>query len=225
MTDLLLMAAAKSEIHSLLDIGCGEGSYTLNNAQALGISLDKVYGVEFNPHYLKVAQEHFSACSVDLEHSEFPFDDTSIDLIICNQVLEHIKNVFWVLAEMDRVLSIGGILAIGIPNLTSLINRPLLFLGRQPITIGIEGAHVRGFAHTSFREFLLRHEGYRLVAEIGSLLYPWPAKLGAERMARRLPGLSAYTFYALVKQETISPCPWLRFGTDGETSYTHALRT
>ena len=225
MTDLLLMAAANRDIDSLLDVGCGKGGYTLNNAQALGVSLNNVYGVEFNPHHLKVAQEHFMACSVDLEQSELPFDDGSMDLVICNQVLEHIKNVFWILAEMDRVLSIGGILAIGIPNLTSLINRPQLLLGRQPVTIGIEGPHVRGFAHTSFREFLLRHKGYRLVAEIGSSLYPWPAKLGAERMARRLPGLSAYTFYALVKQETISPCPWLRFGTDGETSYTHALRT
>jgi hypothetical protein len=81
---------------------------------------------------------------------------------------------------------------------------------------------VRGFAHHGFREFLLGHPGYRLEAQLGSSLYPWPAKLGAERLARRLPGLSAYVFYALAKERTVRPCPWLGYGTDGETSYVHA---
>jgi len=35
---------------------------------------------------------------------EFPFEDNSIDLIVCGQVLEHVKNPFKSVAEMKRVL-------------------------------------------------------------------------------------------------------------------------
>lgn len=224
MTDLLQVATIQSPIHSFLDIGCGEGGDTIHNAEILHVPLTNVAGVEFNPHHLAVAQSRFKAVSVDLENDALPFANASFDVVVCNQVLEHLKNIFWTLAEMDRVLTVGGILAIGIPNLTSLLNRPVLLTGHQPVTIGIEGPHVRGYAHHSFHQFLARHPGYQIITELGSSLYPWPAKLGAERLARRFPGLSAYTFYALRKQQALTPCPWLRFGTDGETSYTHAFR-
>lgn len=224
MTDLLVQVAANRELRTVLDVGCGAGAYTVQRAEALGLPLERVSGVEYNPDHLAEARVRFRVERVDLERQRLPFEDGSFDLVICNQVLEHMKNVFWVLAEMDRVLAAGGVLAIGVPNLTSLLNRAFLIAGRQPPTIEIGGPHVRGFAHRSFRGFLLRHPGYRLEAQLGSSLYPWPAKLGAERLARRLPALSAYTFYALTKERSVRPCPWLEYGTDGETSYTHVER-
>ncbi len=219
MSDLLASTAAGREIRTMLDVGCGPGGYTLQHAEALGLSLDHVHGVECNPDHLKTAGAHFQVRRVDLETDRLPYDDGSVDLVVCNQVLEHIKNVFWVLAEMDRVLTLGGVLALGIPNLTSLLNRPVLLIGRQPVTIEIGGPHVRGFAHRDFREFLLTHPGFRLAAQSGSSLYPWPAKLGAEWLAKRLPSLSAYCFYSLVKEASLDPCPWLACSADGETSY------
>lgn len=222
MTDLLARATAGRELRSVLDVGCGAGGYTMQHAEALGVPLERVTGVDHHPEHLTAASRHFRTERMDLERDELPFDDGAFDLIICNQVLEHMKNVFWALAEMDRVLAVGGVLAVGVPNLTSLLNRAVLLFGRQPVTIDIGGPHVRGFAHRSFRDFLLQHAGYILETQLGSSLYPWPAKLGAERLARRLPGLSAYTFYALLKEESLEPCPWLAYGMDRETSYTHA---
>lgn len=224
MAEMLQLATPQNNTPSLLDVGCGSGGDTLRHAQILGVPIERIAGVEFNPDHLAIAQSRFRAASVDLERDALPFADASFDVVICNQVLEHIKNIFWVLAEMDRVLTVGGTLAIGIPNLTSLLNRPILLLGRQPVTIDIEGPHVRAYAHYSFRAFLLHHPGYDIVTQLGSSLYPWPAKLGAERLARHLPGLSAYTFYALHKRQALLPCPWLRFGIDGETSYTHTFQ-
>ncbi len=222
MTDLLVRATAGRDLRSVLDVGCGAGGYTMQHAEALGVPLERVTGVDYHPDHLTVARQRFQTERVDLEREKLPFDDGSFELIICNQVLEHMKNVFWVLAEMDRVLAVGGVLAVGVPNLTSLLNRSVLLVGRQPVTIDIGGPHVRGFAHRSFRDFLLRHPGYRLETQLGSSLYPWPAKLGAERLARRLPGFSAFAFYALAKEKSVEPCPWLAYGMDGETSYAHA---
>jgi SAM-dependent methyltransferase len=222
MTDLLVRATAGMEIGALLDVGCGEGGYTMQHVTAVGVPVDRVYGVEYHPEHLKAAGERFRTVDADLETEQLPFEDGSMDVVICNQVLEHMKNIFWLLAELDRVLTVGGVLAIGVPNLTSLINRVVLLGGRQPVTVGIEGPHVRGFAHRSLRDFLLRHQGFELELELGSSLYPWPARLGAERLARQLPALSAYSFYALRKRARVEPCPWLEFATDGETSYTHS---
>jgi SAM-dependent methyltransferase len=222
MTDLLLRATGDRELRSVLDVGCGAGGYTVQHAEALGVPLERVTGIDLDADHLANARRHFPTERVDLESEVLPFEDESVDLVICNQVLEHMKNVFWLLSEMDRVLAVGGVLAVGVPNLTSLLNRAYLLMGRQPVTIDIGGPHVRGFAHRSLRDFLLRHPGYRLEKQLGSSLYPWPAKLGAERLARRLPGLSAYCFYALAKQTSVQPCPWLVYGRDGETSYTHA---
>ena len=219
MIELLAGAAAELPPHSLLDVGCGGGGRTLSYAAALGIPVGCVHGLDVDIQHVSIAARSFDARIVDLEVERLPFPDGSVHLVVCNQVLEHIKDIFWVLAEMDRVLAVGGVLAIGVPNLTSLINRPVLLLGRQPITIAIEGPHVRGFAHHSFRRFLERHPGYRLVAERGSSLYPWPARLGAERLARRLPSLSAYAFYALVKEAAVAPCPWRTVSSSGETTY------
>ena len=219
MRDLIRTAASGRSPRSLLDVGCGAGGYSLGYAEAACVPPERVCGVDADGTYIDSACRRFVAHVVDLESERLPVDDGSMDFVVCNQVLEHLKDIFWVLAEMDRVLAVGGVLAIGVPNLTSLINRPVLLLGRQPITIAIEGPHVRGFAHHSFRRFLERHPGYRLVAERGSSLYPWPARLGAERLARRLPSLSAYALYALVKEAAVVPCPWRTVSSSGETTY------
>lgn len=39
---------------------------------------------------------------------ELPFDTDSIDLVVCGQVLEHVKNPFRSVIEMTRVLKPGG---------------------------------------------------------------------------------------------------------------------
>ncbi len=225
MTDLLLTACRDRKIERLLDVGCGAGGYTQRNAEALGVPLESVSGVDTNPEHVESAEGTFEIRALDLESEALPFESGSFDLVVCNQVLEHLKNIFWVLGEMDRVTRVGGILAVGVPNLTSLLNRPFLALGHQPVTIGIEGPHVRGFTLHAFRRFLVSHPGFRVKRAIGSSLYPWPAKLGAEYLARRAPGLSAYFFLALEKISSVSPSPWLDFGMDGETSYVHWRRS
>ncbi|MDP2578117.1 MAG: class I SAM-dependent methyltransferase [Gemmatimonadota bacterium] len=221
MTDLIIRASGGKPPESLLDVGCGEGGYTRQNAEALGLALDRVHGVDFNPSHLEAAEENFSIARVDLERDRLPFPNDEFELVVCNQVLEHIKNIFWLLAEMDRVTQPGGSLLIGVPNLTSLLNRPFLMLGRQPVTVGIEGPHVRAFTFHGLSEFFAGHPGYRIETALGSSLYPWPAKLGAEALARRLPSLSAYFFVSLRKLRSVDPCPWLAYGIDGETSFVH----
>lgn len=183
---------------SLLDVGCGDGIRTLLYAQKVGVAADHVLGIEQDVQYVEQAQARFPVVRVDLERELFPFADQSMDVIVCNQVLEHLKNIFLPLREMARIVTVGGHLLIGIPNLAAIQNRFLLLLGRQPMCNAIMGPHVRCFTTRGFTDFLKLNHDFELEQVRGATLYPLPYPL-VKYGAAYLPGFSSYTFYLLRK--------------------------
>ena len=69
---------------------------------------------------------------VDIERNSLPFANEPLQVILSNQTLEHVKEIFWIFHEVSRVLKTNGYLIIAVPNLASLHNRLLLLLGMQP---------------------------------------------------------------------------------------------
>lgn len=96
-----------------------------------------------------------------------------------NQIFEHVKEVFWILHEVTRVLKKGGSLIVGVPNLASLHNRFLLLLGAQPTSIQNDSAHLKGFTKSDFKKLLQSgfNGGYKLEGFAGSNFYPFPPLL------------------------------------------------
>src|SRR6266536_5310235 len=103
------------------------------------------------------------------------------DLLTARQIeptFEHLKEVFWVLHELSRVLKVGGHLIIGIPNLASLHNRLLLAAGRQPSSLKNNSAHIRGYTRSDFIRLLeCFPRGYELEAWMGGNFDPLPRAL------------------------------------------------
>lgn len=128
------------------------------------------------------------------------FQDESLDLIICNQILEHTKELFWVMHEVTRSLKIGGYLIVGVPNVTSLHNRIGLLLGKHPTQAKACSAHIRCFSKNDFLLFLQEcfPEGYSLNRFDGSQFYPFPPIL-SQPLARLLPGMAFSIFFLLQK--------------------------
>ena len=203
---------------SLLDVGCGQGGKAVAYAQALKLALISVKGIEPQENYAAQAREKFEVYSVDIERERFPFRDEVFDVVVCNQVLEHLKNIFLPLKEMDRAVKTGGYLLLGVPNLAGLYNRVLLLLGRQPLAVAIDGPHVRGFAHSAFLAFLKQNPNFELVALDSANLYPLPYPL-LELLGGHFAGLSAFTFY-LLKKKAHDPaaCGWSS-GPAGDTLF------
>lgn len=201
-----LLAGVKAA--SLLDVGCGSGAKAEAYARALGIPLDRVKGIEPQENYAAEAGKRFGIYRVDIEKEPFPVPDEAFDLVVCNQVLEHLKNIFRPLSEMDRVVKTGGFLLIGVPNLAGLYSRFLLMLGRQPLAVAIDGPHVRGFAHGAFLDFLKRNKNFEVAALGSSSLYPLPSPL-LERLGGKFVGFSSFAFY-LLRKKTHNPaaCGW-----------------
>lgn len=193
---------------SLLDAGCGGGGKTLDYAAALGLAADAVRGVEANPAYAAQAEKNFAVSRLDIEREPLPFPDGSFDVVVCNQVLEHLKNIYRPLREFDRVVAVGGRLLVGVPNLAGLYSRLLLLAGRQPVCVQLDGPHVRGFAHAALLAFLRSNPNFEVEACAGASLYPLPAPLIGLANGR-LPGLSSYSFYLLKKlRHDPAACPW-----------------
>ena len=198
----------KVKAGSLLDVGCAGGAKAEAYARSLGIPLDRVKGVEPQEGYAAEAGKKFEVYKVDIEKEPLPLPDGAFDLVVCNQVLEHLKNIYRPLSEMDRVVKTGGFLLIGVPNLSGLYTRLLLLLGRQPLSIAIDGPHIRGFAHSAFLAFLGQNRNFEVMAMESSNLYPLPYPL-LELLGGSFPGLSLFTFY-LLKKKAHDPaaCGW-----------------
>ncbi|NQW48719.1 MAG: class I SAM-dependent methyltransferase, partial [Planctomycetes bacterium] len=116
---------------SLLDVGCWDGGGTVAYGEACHAS--DLFGVEVcEEQACSAEQKSITVARCNLEQPHFPWPEASMDIVVCNQVLEHLKNIFAVMDEIARVLKPGGILVASVPNLGSLHSRVMLLLGMQP---------------------------------------------------------------------------------------------
>ncbi|QQS60615.1 class I SAM-dependent methyltransferase [Candidatus Falkowbacteria bacterium] len=161
----------------VLDVGCGKGYDLINIHKTLSerdIQSD-LYGIEIFDEYKDISKEKgITVASLNLETDEFPYFDEYFDIIVINQVLEHVKEFFWIVSEINRVLKNGGLLIIGVPNLASWHNRLLLLFGQQPTPIRILGPHVRGYTKNDLVKTMTTYGGFKLYDYGGSNFYPFP---------------------------------------------------
>jgi ubiquinone/menaquinone biosynthesis C-methylase UbiE len=99
---------AHRRCRSILEIGCGTGKNTALLAE-IG---ERVLALDFSEAMINRAKEklpldHVTFAVADLTCS-WPCDDQSVDLIVCNLVLEHIGDLSLIFAEAFRALVAGG---------------------------------------------------------------------------------------------------------------------
>ena len=104
----------------ILDAGCGDGInlFGLNKMINAHKWKSLIYGTDYNPLRLERASklsfvEEIKQSSLD---NDLPYADGWFDVVICNQVLEHISHDKKVLLEFKRVLRPRGLLILGVPN-------------------------------------------------------------------------------------------------------------
>lgn len=189
----------------LLDIGCWDGEATRRYAAVIGA---EPYGIEiFHGPAATAAARGVHVQRLDLEREVFPYEDQTFDVVVVNQVLEHLKNVWLPLAEMYRVLRVGGILIASVPNLASIHNRVLLAAGIQPTSIRVRGPHVRGYTFHEFRTLLGLGGGLAEEEVRGVGFHPLPPRAAAW-LARLWVGGSHTPVYVYRKVAVLDPDPW-----------------
>lgn len=192
---------------TLLDVGCWNGELSARCGAALGAQ--RMLGVEvYEQPAAEAEAKGVEVARVDLEAGRFPWEDGSVDVVVCNQVLEHLKNIWLPMTEMHRVLRPGGHAILSVPNLASLHNRVLLALGRQPTSVRVLGPHVRGYAFREFRDLVALGGAYEVQRGLTAGFYPLPAALS--RPFSSLWTGAGHTTVILARKTTTAP-PWLAY--------------
>lgn len=114
----------------VLDVGCGDGVYTVQFKKKIGCS--EIMGIEGNTTRIMMAKENGvdKIVSADLE-KKWPFPNESFDVIISNQVIEHMVSIDNFISEVYRLLRPGGYCVISTENLSGWHNIGALILGYQ----------------------------------------------------------------------------------------------
>lgn len=97
----------------MLDVGCAYG-FTL---QRFPDSFEK-FGADVSEHALGEAKKNLPNATLHLADAEagLPFPENHFDIVVSNDVIEHLENPRLAIENMCKVLKKGGILYISTPN-------------------------------------------------------------------------------------------------------------
>jgi len=96
----------------------------------------EVIAYDYDPEpYLNIAKTFgVKVVKCDLEQDSLSMEDDLATCVVFSEVIEHINPYYvnHVIAEINRILKVGGKLIITTPNIASLSRRIKLLLGMQP---------------------------------------------------------------------------------------------
>ena len=101
---------------SLLDIGCGPGTITIDLARL--VAPGQVIGLDASSDVVSRARQDAAGCGLPALRFEvgdlfaLDYDDASFDVVHAHQVLQHLDDPVAALVELRRVLRPGGTLAV-----------------------------------------------------------------------------------------------------------------
>lgn len=109
--EMILQAAGERIRGEILENGCGVGMY-IEHMQPYG---GRIYGLEYD--FERAAEAGARLPNVINAAGEYlPYPDSSFDLILSHEVLEHVADDALAANEMIRVLKPGGRAVIFVPN-------------------------------------------------------------------------------------------------------------
>jgi SAM-dependent methyltransferase len=114
-----------------LDLGCGDGFFTQFLVGLCNLSI----GVDLNEYPAWRYRDNSFFIVADAR--KIPLHSNSIDLVIIISLLEHVPNWRSIVAETSRILKLGGLVVIQLPNLHALIepHTKVPFISFMPVRL------------------------------------------------------------------------------------------
>lgn len=197
--DCLYKMLSEERYSRILDLGCGDGAFTIKVAQR--IECNNVSGIETNRDKARKAEALGVKVFISDLNQAFPFEDSCFDIVLSHFVIEHIFDVDNFVKEIRRVLKPGGCAIIGTENLASTHNFLALLLGMQPFPMSIalsskyrlgnrlqvknctplndeESPHIRVFAYQGLRD-IFHIYAFKIEKILGAGYPPFLGPLGS----------------------------------------------
>lgn len=195
----LLRAGTHGAAERLIDIGCDDGAWTTQLAQATGAG--EVHGVEVVSQAADEAERRgIRVWRLDANHPLDGVPGDAFDAVHSNQVIEHVSDVDTFVAEIYRILKPGGYAVVSTENGSSWHNVGAAVLGWQIFSSTNVSGRVAGlgnplalqrgraafspawrhktiFNYRGLLEMFAVH-GFRDVTVRGAGYFPLPARLG-----------------------------------------------
>jgi SAM-dependent methyltransferase len=170
---------SKSGCKDALEVGCGEGRLAIHLHQQLGLS---IRGTDFSQQILAQARANATEAGANigfevLDLSKEPTIDQQTDLVVCCEVLEHLENPEFALANIVRLARKYLVLSVPREPIWRGLN---MARGKYWGDLGNTPGHIQHFSKTSFVEMISR---YADVSEVRSPL-PWTVVLARPRSQR-----------------------------------------
>lgn len=156
---------------TVLDAGCGEG-FSINKLYQEHIG-NKLEGIDDAQVALTLGKQLFPYLNFKQGSiKKLPYKNNSFDLVICTEVLEHLKNPEKELAEILRVSKRHA--------LFSVPNEPFFTLqrflrGKDILRFGAHPEHIQRWNSKTFEDFLRKNHVKILIKK---LPFPWIMVLG-----------------------------------------------
>jgi 2-polyprenyl-3-methyl-5-hydroxy-6-metoxy-1,4-benzoquinol methylase len=149
----------------VLDVGCGHGYF----AELLAEDGHRVVGIDGLPGPERAAAfQRYLSADLDggLGDVAGKLDGERFDVVLLQDVLEHLRKPETMLADCKALLRSGGQVVISVPNVANLTVRLALLFGSfeyKPRGI-LDRTHLRFFTRQSARRFL-RENGFEVLTE------------------------------------------------------------
>lgn len=152
----------------LLDVGCGIG-FQLRRLATRGF---RVFGTEPAPAMAQAAVACAVGCVVIADGEALPVRDSSVDIVLCVEVIRYLRNPRPILREAHRVLRPGGILILTAVPRWSLDAYALWNAVDQKLGFGLTAIRQTFFSQRGLRA-ALGAAGFRSVRIVGCFLGPF----------------------------------------------------
>lgn len=186
----------------VLDLGCGVGEYV----RAFARQGARAYGCDIERPRLLRARERGTDDVLLAAGERLPFSDASLDVVVLNEVIEHVSDDGETMREVSRVLAPGGVAVIYAPNRLYPFETHGVYIGKRyvfgniPFVNWLPGfirdrlvPHARAYSASDI-ERVATQRGLKLVHH--DYVYP-----GFDNIAARIPRLARFLRWACYRAE------------------------
>jgi len=168
-------AAREGKTLSVLDVGCKKGTMLRHLEHRLHFDNIRLSGSDITSYEVHNRNLYQEVVISDLMAGQPEIRSESFDVVICEQVLEHLARIDLAIESLERVLKPGGRLIVGVP----IFVPALAFLRRRYVALTLARdpqrywSHIQSFSLKTFLRAMRRHSqlelvearGFRIVSE------------------------------------------------------------